>query len=140
MIELAIFLFNKTSQNLFHTFTENLCNLFFQGKEKVEGLFLENPADVSLTHEEFSGFQNLRLLKLVDTNLEGNFELLLSKLKWFSWHCCPSHFTMVNLSLKKLVVLDLSQSSINENWAGWSLIQVTDMSTLIFLLSDVAYF
>ncbi|XP_031380508.1 TMV resistance protein N-like isoform X2 [Punica granatum] len=95
-----------------------------QEKENVEGLFAEKLyGDCILKHEQFSGFRNLRLLKLVGAKLTGDFENLLPKLKWFTWQRCPSDFAAINLTLENLVVLDLSESSITENWAGWNMIQ-----------------
>ncbi|OWM68459.1 hypothetical protein CDL15_Pgr028450 [Punica granatum] len=96
-----------------------------QEKENVEGLFPEKLyGDCILKHELFSGFRNLRLLKLVGAKLTGNFENLLPKLKWFTWQQCPSDFAVTNLTLENLVVLDLSDSFITENWAGWNMIQL----------------
>ncbi|XP_031382653.1 TMV resistance protein N-like isoform X2 [Punica granatum] len=96
-----------------------------QEKENVEGLFLEKLyGDCILKHEQFSGFRNLRLLKLVGAKLTGDFENLLPKLKWFTWQRCPSDFAATNLTLENLVVLDLSDSFITENWAGWNMVQI----------------
>ncbi|XP_031380511.1 TMV resistance protein N-like [Punica granatum] len=96
-----------------------------QEKENVEGLFLEKLyGDGILKHEQFSGFRNLRLLKLVGAKLTGDFENLLPKLKWFTWQRCPSDFAATNLTLENLVVLDLSDSFITENWVGWNMIQI----------------
>ncbi|KAK4757275.1 hypothetical protein SAY87_007402 [Trapa incisa] len=95
-----------------------------QGKKKVEGLLLEGPGYGELTNEDFSSFRYLRLLKLSGTNLAGDFQDLLPKLMWFSWHRSPADLTVTNLSLKNLVVLDLTLSFINENWPGWNLLQI----------------
>ncbi|XP_031380503.1 TMV resistance protein N-like isoform X2 [Punica granatum] len=96
-----------------------------QEKENIEGLFPEKLyGDCILKHEQFSGFRNLRLLKLVGAKLTGDFENLLPKLKWFTWQRCPSDFAAINLTLENLVVLDLSNSFITENWAGWNMIEI----------------
>ncbi|OWM84408.1 hypothetical protein CDL15_Pgr020648 [Punica granatum] len=96
-----------------------------QEKENIEGLFPEKLyGDCILKHEQFSGFRNLRLLKLVGAKLTGDFENLLPKLKWFTWQRCPSDFAAINLTLENLVVLDLSDSFITENWAGWNMIEI----------------
>ncbi|PKI46148.1 hypothetical protein CRG98_033481 [Punica granatum] len=110
-----------------------------QEKENVEGLFLEKLyGDCILKHEQFSGFRNLRLLKLVGAKLTGDFENLLPKLKWFTWQRCPSDFAATNLTLENLVVLDLSDSFITENWAGWNMVQFcSGMKTLPDTMGDL---
>ncbi|KAL3736820.1 hypothetical protein ACJRO7_025709 [Eucalyptus globulus] len=49
----------------------------------------------------------------------GDIKSLLSKLTWLSWSHCPSKLNAINLCLKKLVVLELSQSNMMEDWIGW---------------------
>ncbi|XP_039164084.1 disease resistance protein RPV1-like isoform X2 [Eucalyptus grandis] len=52
-------------------------------------------------------------------NLEGKFEQRLSSLRWLHWRGCPRNLCAGNLDLKKLVILDLSWSKVNEKWNGW---------------------
>ncbi|XP_039165588.1 disease resistance protein RPV1 [Eucalyptus grandis] len=89
--------------------TENIIALKLTGLSK----------DHNFTSEGFSRMPNLRLLELEGGNLVGDFKNLFSNLKWLSWHRCPSHLRVINLCLRNLVVLKLSNSKILENWNGW---------------------
>ncbi|XP_056166975.1 disease resistance protein L6-like isoform X2 [Syzygium oleosum] len=91
-----------------------------KGTYKITALKLTGlPKEHIFTREEFSSLHNLRLLELEGGNLTGDFKNLLSSLKWLSWHRCPSYLQAVNLCLRNLVVLKLSDSKIPENWNGW---------------------
>ncbi|KAI3407447.1 uncharacterized protein J3R85_020989 [Psidium guajava] len=93
---------------------------FNEGTENVVALKLTGlPNLPDLTSEQFSRLLNLRFLELDGGNLVGEFEHLLSKLKWLSWHHCPSELHANNLCLKNLAVLKLSDSNVTEDWAGW---------------------
>lgn len=95
-----------------------------QGKEAVEALSLREHLLSTLTERHFASFQNIRFLEMAVANVEGNFENLLIKLIWFSWHLCPSSFNIGSFYLENLVILDLSHSFIDETWGGWRWIKV----------------
>lgn len=95
-----------------------------QGKEAVEALSLHERLLSTLTDKHFTSFQNIRFLEMAGANIEGDFENLLIKLIWFSWHLCPSSFNICSLHFENLVILDLSYSFIDESWGGWRWIQV----------------
>ncbi|XP_048139646.1 disease resistance protein L6-like isoform X2 [Rhodamnia argentea] len=101
----------KIALDVLHTRkgTENVIAL------KLTGLCKEH----DFTSEEFSKLPNLRFLELEGGNLAGDFENLLSSLRWFSWHRCPSDLQAINLCLSNLVILKLLDSDIPENWNGW---------------------
>ncbi|KAI5059358.1 hypothetical protein GOP47_0025677 [Adiantum capillus-veneris] len=66
-----------------------------------------------LTFEEwdvksFAGMAFLRFLVL-----SGDFSFFPKELRWFQWHSCPLHFLPAQLTLSKVVVLDLSKSQIS---------------------------
>ncbi|XP_031373150.1 TMV resistance protein N-like isoform X2 [Punica granatum] len=91
------------------------------GRENVEmlSLFSWTSEDCVLTKHELKNFNNLRFLSLIRSKFSGDLEHVLPKLIWLSWHFCPGEFQGTNLHLKNLVVLDLSESSVSETWAGW---------------------
>ncbi|XP_042510583.1 disease resistance protein RPV1-like isoform X2 [Macadamia integrifolia] len=101
------------------------------GTRKVEGLHLDfgyASKDHYLKSEGFQAMAKLRLLRIDYTYLVGNFEHLFSKLRWLSWKGCPLEFAPANFHLEELVVLDLSQSKVTEDWKGWK--QIKKSSTL----------
>ncbi|KAJ4959204.1 hypothetical protein NE237_026315 [Protea cynaroides] len=96
------------------------------GTKKVEGLCITNAkyhrGGRDLRSEEFALMTKLRLLKLDYSRFVGNMVQPFSELRWLSWKGCPAQFSPTNL--KKLVVLDLSDSDITESWMGWNCIKV----------------
>jgi len=78
----------------------------------------------SYTSENFKGLTNLRFLKVCGANFTGDFENMLSELRWLHWEHCPSNFVAANFHPKQLVVLNLSRSEISEDWGGWGPIKV----------------
>ncbi|OWM84880.1 hypothetical protein CDL15_Pgr027667 [Punica granatum] len=92
-----------------------------KGSEMVEALCLkfDSRSQYYFTREEFASLSNLRFLQTNGVNLAGNFEGLLSQLRWLCWHHCPSNFLPTNFYLRSLVILDLSWSKISEDWEGW---------------------
>ncbi|XP_031373067.1 TMV resistance protein N-like isoform X1 [Punica granatum] len=98
----------------------------YEGKQNVEALCLcYDPSlrGLTLTHKEFTNLKVLRFLKLYSVKLSGDLEHLLPRLRWLSWHECPHEFEATNLLLRKLVILDLSESLIMDKWGGWSCLQ-----------------
>ncbi|XP_048129698.1 plant intracellular Ras-group-related LRR protein 4-like [Rhodamnia argentea] len=97
-----------------------LCFSYHQGTGKIVALRLMGLSKMQhLGSEEFSKLPNLRFLELEGGNLVGDFKNLLSELTWLSWKNCPSKLYATNLCLEKLAVLELLDTSINEDWAGW---------------------
>ncbi|KAK4758388.1 hypothetical protein SAY87_019689 [Trapa incisa] len=92
-----------------------------KGRAMVEALCLkfDSRSLYYFTREEFASLSNLRFLQVNGVNLAGNFEGLLSQLRWLCWHYCPSNFLPTNFYLRNLVILDLSWSKISEDWEGW---------------------
>lgn len=73
---------------------------------------------------EFRNPQNLRFLEICGTTLEGDWQHSLLNLRWLCWHNCPENFTATNFNLQSLVILDLMESEIGDQWGGWSNIKV----------------
>ncbi|KAI5079740.1 hypothetical protein GOP47_0005752 [Adiantum capillus-veneris] len=64
--------------------------------------------------KSFAGMDFLRFLVLSGNgHITGNFSLFPKELRWFQWHWCPLEFLPSQLTLSKVVVLDLSWSQIS---------------------------
>ncbi|XP_059652090.1 disease resistance protein RPV1-like isoform X2 [Cornus florida] len=91
------------------------------GTEKVEVLCLDFKLEdrgVCFRSEVFAGFSYLRFLKVDYAELAGDFDF--PGLRWLHWHKCPGSSTPTNFRLENLVILDLSSSSITDDWEAWS--------------------
>ncbi|KAI6705455.1 hypothetical protein NL676_008417 [Syzygium grande] len=96
-------------------------------KKAIEAVYLGLQ---TYTSQEFSKLPNLRFLKLHAAQLDGDFENQLSELRYLSWYWCPPELLAINFHPRNLVVLNLSYSSITENWAGWSEIKEVQVDGL----------
>ncbi|XP_056165300.1 disease resistance protein RPV1-like [Syzygium oleosum] len=79
-----------------------------------------------LTPDGFANLQNLRFFRGGAVSIVGDFNNLLSNLRWLSWnswHCSNSKFETTNFHPINLVVLNLSSSGISEEWIGWDQIK-----------------
>ncbi|XP_039165885.1 disease resistance protein RPV1-like [Eucalyptus grandis] len=96
-----------------------------EGEGHVEALSLAgNTKGLILTHQEMVRLPNLRFLELDGGYLDGNFEKSFSILQYLSWHYYPPDFKATNLHSRNLVVLDLSESDITDDWGGWNQIKM----------------
>lgn len=103
---------------------EAICHIEYSGHP-----FLDyGPADHSRTYinEQFKKLQRLRFIRLRNSTSSEDYGKLFSGVRWLQWFCIESNlsFWATNLHLPKLVVLQLSYSSITEDWKGWSSIMV----------------
>ncbi|PKI33722.1 hypothetical protein CRG98_045884 [Punica granatum] len=99
-----------------------------EGSANVEAIRLNfgiELVDYCFGNEELMNLSNLRFLQLDSANLTGDFRRLLSKLRWLCWLILSSAVQPANLHLKNLVILDLSYSSIREDWSGWISIKMS---------------
>ncbi|XP_039157379.1 disease resistance protein RPV1 [Eucalyptus grandis] len=78
----------------------------------------------SLTSEDFIKMPNIRFLEMSGRSLSGDFEDLFSELRWLHWNFCPKEMQATNFCPKNLVILNLSQSNIDEHWGGWTQLKV----------------
>ncbi|XP_042485510.1 disease resistance protein RUN1-like isoform X2 [Macadamia integrifolia] len=95
-----------------------------QGTRKVEGLSITFPYrgnNQCMMIESFAAMTKLRLLQVDNATVAGNLVLSFPEMRWLSWKRCPMQFTPT--SLRRLCVLDLSESDITENWMGWNYIK-----------------
>lgn len=74
--------------------------------------------------KKISELKKLRYLQCPAAHFIGNGRHSLPQLRWLNWLRCPFRFTITKLSLKNLVILQLTGSDIDENWSGWSQIEV----------------
>ncbi|XP_030452530.1 disease resistance protein L6-like isoform X1 [Syzygium oleosum] len=108
---------------------EKALNLLGRKKrnEDVEALSLtSNGYSRNIASEELATLPNLRFLRVKGIDFFGNFKNLLSELRWFSWEITNKEFYAESFHFTSLVVLDLSRSDIEDDWGGWSQIQMTE--------------
>ncbi|KAH0635071.1 hypothetical protein KY284_037857 [Solanum tuberosum] len=87
-----------------------------EGSENVEILVVERHAlkGVKLNTKAFQKMINLRVLKIEDLHISGDFELLSKELRWLSWKGYPLKCIPSNFPSEKLVVLNMKGSNIQE--------------------------
>ncbi|XP_049388264.1 disease resistance protein RUN1-like [Solanum stenotomum] len=87
-----------------------------KGSENVEVLVLERHAlkGVKLSTKAFQKMIKLRVLKIDDLHISGDFELLSKELRWLSWKGCPLKCIPSNFPAEKLVILNMKGSNIEE--------------------------
>ncbi|XP_039156811.1 disease resistance protein RPV1-like [Eucalyptus grandis] len=119
-----------------------------EGKKEVEALRLKfhHEGQFHFTYETFKSLPDLRflqissweeyydakerliwhesLLNVLPTNVSLENSNLLPQLRWFSWHDIPPTFKITNFSMEDVVILDLSNSKITQDWQGWSHMKV----------------
>ncbi|XP_059651500.1 disease resistance protein L6-like [Cornus florida] len=86
---------------------------------------------------EFENLTSLRYLRADGIELVGDFMGLFPKLRWLRWRGCPPHFKPTNFHLMNLVILDLSDSGITEDWEGWNQIKIAN-KLKVLILADCA--
>ncbi|KAM7511566.1 hypothetical protein LguiB_010441 [Lonicera macranthoides] len=77
-----------------------------------------------LRGQDFANLSNLRYLSVAFADLDGDFEGVLSNLRWLEWRGCSGNLTPINLYLKNLIILDLSSSRIVDDWKWWNQIKM----------------
>lgn len=102
-----------------------------QGSRKILALCLSEDASC-FGHDELQRLRNLRFLEWKGIKVHGNLKDVFSRLVWFSWHFCPTEFTATGMNLERLVMLELLRSNIDENWAGWTNMQVLKVCCMFF--------
>ncbi|KAK4732845.1 hypothetical protein R3W88_025833 [Solanum pinnatisectum] len=87
-----------------------------KGSENVEILVVERQAlkGVKVSTKAFQKMINLRVLKIDDLHISGDFELLSQELRWLSWEGCPLKCIPSNFPSEKLVYLNMKGSNIQE--------------------------
>ncbi|KAF3616833.1 putative TMV resistance protein N-like isoform X2 [Capsicum annuum] len=87
-----------------------------KGTEKVEVLMVDPGAlkDANLSTKTFKKMKNLRVLKIDELHINGDFELLSKELRWLSWQKCPLKCIPSHFPAEKLVILKMQGSNIQE--------------------------
>ncbi|KAH0739940.1 hypothetical protein KY290_038645 [Solanum tuberosum] len=87
-----------------------------KGSENVEVLVINQQAlkGVKLSTKAFQKMIKLRVLKIDDLHISGDFELLSKELRWLSWEGCPLKCIPSNFPFGKLVFLNMKGSDIQE--------------------------
>lgn len=112
--------------------------LLVQGSESVEAICLDygiGSSEHVISGSKFGRMLGLRFLELADANLCGNslrpwlrwldwlgiMRVNMMELRWLGWHGTTGLNTLCQIYSKKLLILDLSASIVDETWEGWRL-------------------
>ncbi|CAI0375332.1 unnamed protein product [Linum tenue] len=100
-----------------------------EGTEEVKALKVNTFSKFQLTSEHFKKLSGLRYLETYQAELTGDFSELLPALRWLRLYYHQGDSSLTNFHLKKLVVLELCQSYITDDWGGWKHIEVPVLPT-----------
>ncbi|XP_039170010.1 disease resistance protein RUN1-like [Eucalyptus grandis] len=103
-------------------------------KKAIEAICLCEPTRV-YTSKEFSRLPNIRFLILKWGNFKGDFANQFSELRYMTCTMVSREFLAINFHPSNLVVLQLTFSSITEEWAGWSQFKVAKKLKVL----DISY-
>ncbi|CAN0909321.1 Disease resistance protein L6 [Linum grandiflorum] len=94
-----------------------------EGSDLVEVLRVNmKEEDLELTDKEFKKLPGLRYLEVCYGSLIGDLKGVLPNIRWLRLHDCSSIPNDVNM--KKLVVLDMQNCPVKDDWRGWGGIKV----------------
>ncbi|XP_039165647.1 disease resistance protein RPV1 [Eucalyptus grandis] len=97
----------------------------------VEALSLtSNGCSHNFTPEKLVALPSLRFIRVKESDFYGNFENHPSKLRWLSWQTQQMTFHVNNFHFSNLVVLDLSDSDIEDGWGGWNQMKMNKLKVL----------
>ncbi|CAN1227689.1 Disease resistance protein L6 [Linum grandiflorum] len=93
-----------------------------EGSDQVEVLRVNMEEEtLELTDEQFKKLTGLRYLEVFSGRLTGDFKGVLPNLRWLKLHNCSS--IPSDLNMKKLVILDMHDCPVNDDWNAWTGIQ-----------------
>ena len=72
--------------------------------------------EVDIETEAFAKMQRLKLLQLDYVKLNGDFKDFPKGLIWLRWHGFPLQSLPTDFDIKRLVVLDMRNSSLKHLW------------------------
>ncbi|CAN1264416.1 Disease resistance protein L6 [Linum perenne] len=94
-----------------------------QGSDRVEVLRVEmGDENLEFTDNEFKKLSRLRYLEVIYGSLVGDFKGVLPNLRWLGLFYCRS--IPSDLNMKKLVILEMIDCPVKDEWRGWSGIKV----------------
>ncbi|XP_028763095.1 putative disease resistance protein At4g11170 [Neltuma alba] len=96
-----------------------------KGTKAIEGLSLMSKVGTmhSFQTKAFEKMKRLRLLRLDNVQLRGDYEYISKDLKWLCWHHLPMKYIPSNLYQEDLVVIDLQHSSLRQVWKESQLLE-----------------
>ena len=83
-------------------------------KHSKNGFVMSNEVDIET--EAFAKMQRLKLLQLDYVKLNGDFKDFPKGLIWLCWHGFPLQSLPTDFDIKRLVVLDMRNSSLKHFW------------------------
>ncbi|CAN1245418.1 Disease resistance protein L6 [Linum grandiflorum] len=105
-----------------------------EGTDQVEMLkinMLDDDSNQKLTVKTFEKLARLKYLDMEFPRLTGDFSGILPDMRWLRLRGCQSLPT--DLNLEKVVILDLEDCWVTDDWRGWSGIQVAHKLKVINL-------
>ncbi|CAL1358633.1 unnamed protein product [Linum trigynum] len=90
-----------------------------EGNERLEVLRVNmSGEDFELTEKEFQKLSGLRYLEVCFGKLTGDFKKILPNVRWLQLQECSS--IPIDFNVKKLVILDLKNCPVRDDWRSWS--------------------
>ncbi|XP_028763099.1 inactive disease resistance protein RPS4-like [Neltuma alba] len=87
------------------------------GTEAIQGLSLMSESEtMHFQTEAFEKMKTLRLLRLGNVQLRGDYKFISKDLKWLCWHHCPEKHIPSDFYQEDLVVIDLKHSNLRRVW------------------------
>ncbi|BBG96081.1 hypothetical protein Prudu_004784 [Prunus dulcis] len=104
------------------------------GTKKIEGVALESDLDLTrFSAQAFTNLKKLRLLRLSEVELTGEYKDFPKKLIWLCWHYFPLESIPDDFPVQpKLVALDLRWSKLKIVWKDCKLFLWTNKITRLF--------
>lgn len=103
--------------------------LSFQGTREVEGIALElghNNAE-RVSAEAFAPMKRLKLLKLDNVQIDGEYRHISKDLTWLYWHHFSLNFIPDDFCLKQVVAIDMQHSHLVEVWKNSTVLSLLRM-------------
>ncbi|CAN1265951.1 Disease resistance protein L6 [Linum perenne] len=91
-----------------------------KGTEQVKALKVNLYMKFPLTNQHFGKLPELRYLEAHHAEIDGDFDELLSDLRWIRLIRLQGNSTPTNLRLNKLVILDVRDNLVVDDWQGWN--------------------
>ncbi|CAI0413157.1 unnamed protein product [Linum tenue] len=114
-----------------------------KGTEQVKAIKVKSEAweHLQLGSEYFVNLSRLRYFKANNIKLKGDFDNLLPNLKWLALRHHESSEGddhLINLHMKNLIILDLRESEVSNEWGGWTHLKMANKLKILNLSSCLA--
>ncbi|CAN1167966.1 Disease resistance protein RUN1 [Linum perenne] len=94
--------------------------------------------DIELETKSFQKMHNLKLLRLNNAKLKGDYKDFPRSLIWLFWHGSSLKYIPPSLCMEKLVVLDMQRSSLKHVWKGTRILPALKILNLSYCHDLVA--